>query len=264
VKAGSAARARELRLAEPERWVRAHVVPFALFMAGLLVLLLFGSFFQDENPARSWWRRAPEHWVYALQTLACLGAIGWWWRRYEFDWSWRWSLVGAGFGAIGIGLWILPTASYEWLGLEEDPEGVLGWLGVAARREGFDPAGDFGEGSVGYWLAVGSRFLRAVVTVALIEEIFWRGYLMRLVLDWDGDYWKQPFGKPSWLSFAVVTGGFALAHAPVDYAGALAYGALTYGFCVWSRNLGGCVIMHAVANLLMGVYAMSAGKAGLW
>jgi hypothetical protein len=55
-----------------------------------------------------------------------------------------------------------------------------------------------------------------------------------------------------------------LAHAPVDWAGALVFGSLTYGLCVWSKNLGACVVMHAVANFLMGVYVMAYGKYGLW
>ena len=87
---------------------------------------------------------------------------------------------------------------------------------------------------------------------------------MRLLLDWEGKYWKQPFGKPSILSFAVVTGLFVVAHAPIDYVGALIYGSLTYLLCVWSKNLGACVVMHAVANLLMGLYAVNFGKLGLW
>ena len=100
--------------------------------------------------------------------------------------------------------------------------------------------------------------------VALVEEIFWRSFAMRLAVDWDGDYWKQSFGKPSRLSFAVVTGLFMAAHRPVDYFGAFIYGTLTYVLCIWSRNLGACVAMHFVANLLMGLYAMGFGKYGLW
>jgi len=32
----------------------------------------------------------------------------------------------------------------------------------------------------------------------------------------------------------------------------------------WSRSLGACVVMHAVANLLMGLYAVGYAKYGLW
>ena len=46
----------------------------------------------------------------------------------------------------------------------------------------------------------------------------------------------------------------------VDYAGAFVYGSLTYLLCVWSKSLGACVVMHATANLLMGLYIMAYRK----
>jgi CAAX prenyl protease-like protein len=115
-----------------------------------------------------------------------------------------------------------------------------------------------------YWASLMLRFLRAVVVVALVEEIFWRGFLMRFVIDWEGDCWRQPFGRAHWKSYLLVTGLFVIAHSPVDYAGAFAYGSLTYLLCIWSKNLGACVVMHAVANFLMGIYIMVYGKFGLW
>lgn len=254
----------QLRLRQPDEWVRRQVVPFAVFMLLLLLLQIAGSFIQSDVPSMPWWRRSPEQWVYPLQTVLCLGLLIRWWRSYEFNWSLKWSLIGVVFGAVGIGFWILPTALYDWLGMEGQTEGWKKWLGLAERREGFDPGKFFGEGTATYWLALVMRFIRAVVVVALVEEIFWRSFMMRLVLDWDGKYWRKPFGQASWLSFSVVTGLFVLAHAPVDYAGGLIYGSLTYLLCVWSKNLGACVVMHAVANLLMGLYAVGFEKYGLW
>ena len=80
----------------------------------------------------------------------------------------------------------------------------------------------------------------------------------------DGDYWKVPFGKPSWISYLVVTGAFVMAHQPLDYAGAIVYGSLTYGVAIWTRSLMACVVMHAVANATMAAYAMAYGKYGMW
>jgi CAAX prenyl protease-like protein len=166
------------------------------------------------------------------------------------------------FGAVGIGFWLMPTVLYDAWGMTGKAEGVLAYLGFAERNEGFDP-GLF-ENPAAYWGSLIFRFIRAAVVVALVEEIFWRGFMMRFVCDWEGDYWKQPFGRASWISYGVVTGLFMLAHAPEDYAGALIYGSLTYLLCIWSKNLGACVIMHAVANLLMGIYIMRSGNYGLW
>ena len=50
---------------------------------------------------------------------------------------------------------------------------------------------------------------------------------------------------------------------PEEYGG-LGESLLTYALCVWSKNLGACVVMHAVANFLMGLYIMAYGKYGLW
>lgn len=263
MKGASPAEWNRLRLEQPSLWVKRQVIPFGIFMGFLLLLQVAGSFLTIDLPSQPWWRRAPEQWIYPLQTLACLVVLVRWWRSYEFEWSLKWSLIGVVFGVVGIAFWILPTHLHGLLGLG-DAGGWWRWLGVVERKDGFDPASLFGEGTGAYWLALVMRFVRAVVVVALVEEIFWRSFAMRLVVDWDGDYWTQRFGRASWRSYGLVTGLFVLAHAPVDYAGAWVYGSLTYLICVWSRNLGACVIMHAVANLLMGLYAVKTGTLGLW
>ena len=91
-----------------------------------------------------------------------------------------------------------------------------------------------------------ARFVRMVVVVAFVEEIFWRGFLMRYLLDKDGDYWEQPFGKFSWLSFLVVTLLFMFAHSPSDYLGALVYGSLAYALAVKTKSLAACIFLPAL------------------
>lgn len=247
---------------DPARLTRAHVVPFAVFMGFLIVLQLVAAKIEWKHPEAPWWRQDPAHFIYPIQTLVCLGLLFHYWRSYAFRWSLKWNLAGVVFGAVGIGLWLLPTMLYDHWELTGKTTGFLKVLGVDARREGFDP-GIF-ETPAAYWTSLVFRFLRAVVVVALVEEIFWRGFLMRFVCDWEGDYWRQPFGRATWKSYFIVTGLFMAAHAPVDYAGAFVYGSLTYILCVWSKSLGACVVMHATANLLMGLYIMATGKYGLW
>jgi hypothetical protein len=184
------------------------------------------------------------------------------WRYYEFRWNAKWSLLGVLFGAAGIGFWLLPTIVYDRLGLTGETQGWLRWFGVQQRIDGFDP--HVFSDPAAYWTSLVLRFVRAAIVVALIEEIFWRGFLMRFMADRDGSYWLQPFGRHTWSGFAVCTLAFTIAHAPVDYAGALIYGSLTYLLCIWSKNLGACVIMHATANFLMGCFIMAYGKYGLW
>jgi CAAX prenyl protease-like protein len=239
----------------------AHVLPFALFMGFLLVLQLFSAVFGWDHPAAPWWRRWPEQWIYPIQTLACLGVLLRFRRCYELRWS-RWVPVAVLFGAAGIGIWLLPAAAYGWLGLAEEPNGWLKWLGVVARTEGFNPGVFTTPGA--FWASLLLRFFRAVVVVALVEEIFWRAFLMRFLLKPDGDYWAVPFGKPAWMSYVVVSAAFVLAH-PLDFAlVAWIYASLAYALAVVSRSLLACVVMHATANLLMGLYIMETGKFGLW
>ena len=84
------------------------------------------------------------------------------------------------------------------------------------------------------------------------------------LLDPDRDYWKVPFGKPAWISYGVVTVAFMLVHQPVDYLGALIFGSIMYWVAVSTKSLMACIVMHGVANLLMGLYALHYGKYGLW
>jgi CAAX prenyl protease-like protein len=247
---------------DPARLTRAYVVPFAVFMGFMIVLLLVTKMIEWRHPDAPWWRQNPAHFIYPVQTLVTLALLVYYWKNYTFHWSWKWNLTAILFGAAGIGCWLLPTTLHDHWGLTGPTTGPLKLLGVAARTEGFDP-GIFHH-PLAWWSVVISRFLRAVVVVALIEEIFWRGFLMRFVCDWEGDYWNQPFGRATWKSYFIISGLFMAAHAPVDYAGAFVYGSLTYLLCVWSKSLGACIIMHATANLLMGLYIMAYGKYGLW
>jgi CAAX prenyl protease-like protein len=244
---------------------KAYVLPLAVFMLLLLPYQLTG-WPEWKHPDAAWWRHYPAQWLYPVQTLITLGLLLFFRKNYELKWS-RHVFLGALMGAVGIGFWILPTQLHTWLGLEGDQEGILKWLGVMPRTDGFNPqdlADKFGGSPSVYWASLSMRLFRAVVIVALVEEIFWRGFLMRFLLDPDRDYWKVPFGKPAWLSYFVVTGAFILAHSPVDYLGALIFGSLMYWLAVRTKSLLACVVMHGVANLLMGWYAIEFGKFGLW
>ncbi len=240
----------------------AHVAPFGVFMSWMLVSMIVSMTIEWKHPEAGWWRRYPEQWIYPLQTLTTGATLAFFWKHYELKWS-KWIVVGVIAGVVGIGVWLLPTTLYDRWNLQSDPEsGWMKWLGIAERKEGFNP-GVF-ENPAAYWASLIFRFLRAVVVVALVEEIFWRGFLMRWLLKPDGNYWKVPFGKAAWKSFLIVTGLFIIVHGSVDYFGAIVYGSLTYLLAVKSKSLSACVAMHAVANLLMGLYAMAYGKFGLW
>ena len=240
----------------------AHVVPFGVFMVFLMLSQFVGEAMLWEHDNAPWYRHWPEQLFYPIQVVVTLVTLCFFWQHYDLTWSKKvW--IGVIAGLVGIGFWLLPTTLYDYWGMTEKPDGFFEKLtGLAPRKEGFDPY--VFESTSAQVFSVVMRIFRAVVIVSLVEEIFWRGFLMRFLLDMDGDYWKVRFGKPAWISFIVVTLAFMIAHAPVDYLGAVIYGSLTYGVAVWTRSLLACVVMHGVANATMAVYALHYGKLGLW
>ncbi|MGJ8697283.1 MAG: CAAX prenyl protease-related protein [Verrucomicrobiaceae bacterium] len=240
----------------------AHVVPFGVFMVFLLISQFVGEAILWEHDNAPWYRHYPEQLFYPIQVLVTLVTLAFFWHHYELRWSNKvWIGVIAGF--VGIAIWLLPTTLYDFYGMTGKPETFWQKLtGLAPRKDGFDPY--VFESQAAQMFSLVMRVFRAVVIVSLVEEIFWRGFLMRFLIDMDGDYWKVPFGKPAWISFIVVTLAFTIAHAPIDYLGAICYGALTYGVAVWTRSLLACVVMHGVANASLAAYALGYGKLGLW
>lgn len=237
----------------------AHVLPLALFM-GITAL---PAALRIENPELAWYQQAPEHWVYPLQTLI-VGALLVFFRQHYTFRPWRGLSLAVGFAVGGIAVWVAPAWFYEEA-MEQGrtiPE-WLSWLGFVERREGFNPD------LLAAWpdwqvAAIAMRFVRLVVLVPLIEEIFWRGFLMRYVSAGDEDWQEVPFGRHSWRTFFMVTFFVMLAHQPADYLAAFVWGSLVYYLAVRTRSLGACVMMHAVANLLLGFYVMQTRQWGFW
>lgn len=240
----------------------AHVVPFAAFL--ILNFLMGIKGIEWAHPSAPWWREWPEQWMYPLQTLIVGGILAFYWKHYQLKFT-KAVLLGALMGVVGIGLWLLPTTLYDRFDFSEDTVGIWEYFGVMPRTDGFNPNDVVPEfGVAGYWVSLILRLLRAVVVVALVEEIFWRGFIMRFVLDPDGNYWKKPFGVHHWKGYVSTTLLFMFIHQPVDYCGAFFFGSLMYWVAVRTKSLLACIVMHGVANLLMGIYAIQFGKYGLW
>ncbi|MDB9741758.1 CAAX prenyl protease-related protein [Akkermansiaceae bacterium] len=249
-----------------ERKNVAHVAPFMAFMVIALIFQFVGEFgFKLDNAAQPWFRRRPEYLMMLLQMLVCFPMLIYWRKVYEWNFNKGW-VIGVSAGLVGIALWILPTHIYSHFELGSDNVEDPAWytyLGLADRSEGFD-ASILEDSPFWYPAAIFLRFLRAVILVSLIEEIFWRGFLMRFIKKYDGNYWSVKFGEHHWLSYLVVTACFMLVHQPVDYSAAFLFGSLMYLVAIYTKSLFACVLMHAVANLVLGYYAFTYSKFGLW
>ncbi len=237
----------------------AHLLPLVVFMA----FLTLPGWFRIENPELPWFQRAPEHWIYPIQTLVC-AAILWCFRRHYTLAPWRGLPLASGLAVIGIVLWIAPSQLREALiARAVEPAPWWDWLGIVERKEGFDPGV---LAAWPWWQKAGlcMRFVRMVLIVPLIEELVWRGFLMRYVIAGDRPWRSIPFGTHDWRAYGIVTGMVTLAHNPEDYLAAFLWGSLVYYLAVRTRSLGACVFMHAVGNLLLGLYALITRNYGFW
>lgn len=229
---------------------------------GFLIVLegLRAVGFASAESSAVWWRRQPELWVYPLQTIITLLVLAANWKHYDFRPVQGIALAVAA-GITGIGVWIAPGFLFERLDM---PVGPLHFLGFTSRVGDVPPFLAPQHQTNLYWMTVAMRFVRLVIAVPLAEEIFWRGFLMRYLTDLDGDFWKVPFGTFHWRSLVSVTTLFVMIHAPVDFFGAAVFGVLMYGVAVKTKSLAACVVMHAVANLLLGIYVLGTQQWDYW
>tara|TARA_R110002096_G_scaffold161339_4_gene327865 strand:+ start:1635 stop:2327 length:693 start_codon:yes stop_codon:yes gene_type:complete len=230
-----------------------------------MVLMQLIQSVRVDDPDAPWWQSAPEHWGYPLQAIACL-ALVWFWRKHYPDFSWKGIGLAISFGLIGIGIWLLPPLIHSWTGLgSENSLPWLKWLGFTPRVDGFNPHlfGDKASPAL-LWSIVGFRFLRLVIAVALIEEIFWRGFLMRFLSNPDSDWTTLPISQCSNRTIWLTALAFALVHIGPDFAVALIYGALVGWVTRRTGNLWAAVIMHATSNLCLGLFIMATRWWGLW
>ncbi len=220
---------------------RAYFAPFLAFYA---VLGLGAAISHLFDGYAFWVASNPRYWECPMQTFVCLALVIYWWRWYELKIP-RQPLFTIGIGILALILWIAPQQ----------------WLKFPPRVDGFDPA-FFGASGWKYGLNLGLRFFRLVVVVPLIEEIFWRGFLLRYLIR--EDFTKVPVGAFSWLSFGVVTAGFTMEHSVPDWPAAAITGALFNLVAYRTRSLSSCVLVHAVTNAMLGVYILRTGQWGFW
>ncbi|MGC3990822.1 MAG: CAAX prenyl protease-related protein [Chthoniobacteraceae bacterium] len=220
---------------------RPYTLPFLIFMLFLALSALMqtelGGF---ESP----WLSSPQYWIFPLQTMVCSGLVIFYWRQYPLR-TVRNPVITLLIAVFILILWISP----QWL------------FHAKPRLDGFNPT-FFPEGSPLYWWTVVFRFIRLVIAVPFVEEIFWRGWLLRWLIDERIE--EVPFGQFQWKSFLITSIAFMLVHQPADWAAAFICG-LAYNFVACrTRSLASCILAHAVTNLLLGFYIMQTKQWGFW
>ncbi|HEV8147128.1 MAG TPA: CAAX prenyl protease-related protein, partial [Bryobacteraceae bacterium] len=105
------------------------------------------------------------------------------------------------------------------------------------------------------------RTLRAVVIVPIVEELFWRGWLMRWLIA--ADFRSVPLGAYSAQAFWVVALLFASEHGAYWDVGLMAGIAYNW-WMLRTRSLGDLILAHAVTNACLSAYVIVAKKWEYW
>jgi hypothetical protein len=217
-------------------WVR--IAPFALFMA---LLALRGA-----APADGSWG-FDTRWLYGLKVLAVGALLGLWWREYGELARQAWPDSRETLVAVAVGLAVFVL----WIQLDAP------WMTIGTPSAGFVPLTPAGAID---WALVAVRCLGAVLLVPLMEELFWRSFLMRWL--------HQPLFQglePRHVGVRAIvlsTFVFTLAHtlwlaaAIAGFAYALLYAR--------TGKLWTAVIAHAVTNGALAAWVIATGNWQFW
>lgn len=207
--------------------------------------LPFGLFLLLTEPARFFPALIP--FLYIAKTFI-VGTLLWCWRhKYAADFSSNLSLrellTAFGCGLLVLIIWILP---------EE-------YLFQVGQSSGFDPYALGGSQAAAIGL-IGVRLIGSSLVVPVMEELFWRSFLMRYLIN--PNFRLVPLGAFTWLSFIGVAVLFGLEHHRV-FVGIIA--GLLYGLLViHQKKLKGVILAHVVTNLGLGIYILATGNWMFW
>ncbi|MDH5773506.1 MAG: CAAX prenyl protease-related protein [Nitrospirota bacterium] len=213
-------------------WPR--ILPFAAYMAfiGVSSLLPEGT--------------CSELWLYPVKTAVVLGLLVYFGSAYS-------ELHGPIFAdakeaAFGIGVGILVYVLWVQMDWPWATQGEI---------TGYNP---FEEGAGMGWALAAVRIFGASIVVPLMEELFWRSFLIRWVVN--PDFEKVAFGTFTLASFAATVVLFGLEHN-LWLAGMMA-GVAYNGLYYKTRRLWPCVVAHATTNFILGLHVLATQEWQWW
>jgi CAAX prenyl protease-like protein len=120
--------------------------------------------------------------------------------------------------------------------------------------------------SIPVWLRTNLPFMAVRVAsgslaVPILEELFWRGWLMRWLVD--KNFIEVSFGLYAPSAFWLVAILFASEHGPYWEVG-LAAGVIYNWWIIRTKNLADCILAHAVTNACLAAYVLATGLWGYW
>ncbi len=231
-----------MRVRINDGWAR--IIPFAGFMA-FIGLEEFLRFLRSHSLLS--FSEQTIFLLYPVKTITTVFLLIWLYRRYS-EIKWRDlgrisdTLQSLLLGLVVFVLWI----NMDWS------------FGSAAKGAGFNPK-LFTDPVIFYGLIV-SRLAGAVLVVPLMEELFWRSFILRYLID--NEFMKIKIGQFTWFSCLASAVLFGLEHHLI-FAGIMA--GLAYNLLLYrTKSVAQCVFAHAVTNLALGIYVLQSGRWGFW
>jgi len=105
------------------------------------------------------------------------------------------------------------------------------------------------------------RTIRATTVVPIAEELFWRAFLMRWLIQ--SDFQSVRLGTYAPLAFFATALLFASEHGPYWDVG-LVTGIIYNLWVVRTKSVADCILMHAVTNGVLSWYVLATGNWQYW
>ena len=220
-----------------------RTLPFFFYLLFLGVAQWLGS---AQHAGHAWVAGWDLRWLYPIKVVLVGGMLSWFRHSY---------MELGPFAAIPLRHWLASVSIgfavfLLWINLDH------GWV-VLGSAGGFNPSRT--DGSTDWFLAI-PRLLGAAIVVPLMEELFWRSFLMRW-LDRQ-DFSALSPGKVSLQAYLLTSVLFGFEHHQW-FAGILA--GLAYGgLYMRTGNLWMPIVAHGVTNALLGIWVLQTGNWQFW
>ncbi|MBL8880829.1 MAG: CAAX prenyl protease-related protein [Phycisphaerales bacterium] len=158
-------------------------------------------------------------------------------------------------GVLAAALWVV---GQHW----SDSVGIPRWFPLMpGSGDVTDPRLSLGTEAL-WWTTATLRILVACTAVPLVEELFWRGFLLRAFIDWQR-FERIPLGAFTIWSF-VGTSLLSILQHPANWVVSVFCWFLFNALFCWTRSLTCLIITHAVTNLVLYIYVIESGDWRFW
>jgi len=156
--------------------------------------------------------------------------------------------IGIGLGVFAV--WIGPDALFGYRHYWLFENAITGVVGAALPADL--------QRSAAFLL---TRAAGSTLLVPVIEELFWRAWLMRWLINHD--FQSVPLGAYLPSAFWITAVLFASEHGPYWEVG-LAAGVVYNWWMIRTKSLADCMLAHAVTNGALALYVVAAGAWRYW